>query len=131
MRELLVNHRQFLIYLGGGLLSAAIDIGIMQLLIRGGCAYQLATTGGFASGLLFNYLFHLRLTFGAPASSSSFARYLCVVGLNYGVTMACVALAVLLLPAAEATRALAGKLASLPLVAFNGFLLGKYWIFKP
>jgi hypothetical protein len=39
--------------------------------------------------------------------------------------MACVALSVSLLDSP-----LAGKLASLPLVALNGYVLGKYWIFK-
>lgn len=130
MREWLARRAQFGVYLAGGVLSAAIDIGIMQLLIAAGSGYGPATTAGFAGGLLFNYVFHQRLTFKAQASTFSFARYLCVVALNYLLTMACVALAVALLPWPEASGALAGKLVSLPLVAFNGFLLGKYWIFK-
>jgi hypothetical protein len=39
--------------------------------------------------------------------------------------MGCVALAVAL-----GASTLTGKLVSLPLVAVNTFLLGKYWIFK-
>lgn len=48
-----------------------------------------------------------------------------MVGLNYGLTLGCVALSVALLD-----QALAGKIASLPLVAISGFVLGKYWIYR-
>ena len=50
---------------------------------------------------------------------------MCVVGLNYGLTIACVALTVALVD-----NPLAGKILSLPLVAVNGYLLSRYWIFK-
>jgi putative flippase GtrA len=65
------------------------------------------------------------VTFDAPATPASFARYLCVVGINYLLTLGCVALAQSL-----AGMPLAGKIVSLPLVAVNGYLLGKLWIFK-
>jgi hypothetical protein len=48
-----------------------------------------------------------------------------VVGINYALTLGCVALAQTL-----AGMPLAGKIVSLPLVSINGYLLGKYWIFK-
>jgi putative flippase GtrA len=115
---------QFLVYLGGGVLSALIDIGVMQLLLRNGVALLAATSLGFLAGLLFNYAFHARLTFKSH-SGAAFARYLCVVALNYLLTLAVVGAAAALLG-----MPLLGKLASLPLVAVNGFLLGKYWIFK-
>ena len=130
MREFLARRAQLMVYLAGGVLCALIDIGVMQLLIAAGVGYQVATSAGFATGLLVNYAYHARLTFRAPASTFSFARYLCVVAANYLLTMACVALAVALLGEPHAHSALIGKLVSLPLVAFNGFLLGKYWIFK-
>ncbi len=130
MRELLARHSQFLVYLAGGVLCAVIDIGVMQLLIGAGLNYQSATTAGFASGLLVNYAYHARVTFRAPSSTFRFARYLCVVAANYLLTMACVAAAVALLGEPHALSALIGKLVSLPLAACNGFLLGKYWIFK-
>lgn len=129
MRSLLLRHRQFLVFVTGGLLCALIDIGIMQSLIATGVGYAMATLGGFASGLLFNYLFHAKLTFGTSANSFNFLRFLCVVGLNYMLTLGCVALAVHTLPLTLDTASLVGKLVSLPLVAVNGFLLSKYWIF--
>jgi putative flippase GtrA len=125
MDKLLVHWRQFAVYIGGGVLCALIDIGLMQLLIAAGAHYASATTAGFVAGLVVNYAFHSRVTFTSTATPTNFVRYLCLIGINYLLTMACVALAVPLLGSA-----LAGKLVSLPLVALNGFVLGKYWIFK-
>ncbi len=125
MRKLIAHWRQFAVFVTGGLLSAAVDIGLMQALIGYGAHYASATTAGFAAGLLVNYAFHSRVTFSTPATAGNFARYLCLLGFNYLLTMACVSLSVPLVGSA-----LAGKLVSLPLVALNGFVLGKYWIFK-
>lgn len=130
MRDFLARRAQFLVFVAGGVLCALIDIGIMQLLVRSGVAYPLATSAGFAAGLLANYMYHRRVTFKAPASSANLVRYLCVVGLNYMLTMACVAAGVAVLGEPAAHSALIGKLVSLPLVAINGFLLSKYWVFK-
>jgi putative flippase GtrA len=125
MNKLLAHWRQFAVFVIGGLLCAAVDIGLMQLLLRAGVHFASATSAGFAAGLLVNYAFHSRITFDAAANPAGFARYLCVVGINYALTMGCVALA-----AGLAGMPLAGKLASLPLVSVNGYLLGKYWIFR-
>lgn len=125
MRKLMSHSRQFGTFVAGGLLCALVDIGIMQLLLRAGAHFTGATTAGFLAGLLVNYAFHSRVTFDAAASASSFARYLCVVGLNYLLTMGCVSLAVSL-----AGMPLLGKIVSLPLVSINGYLLSKFWIFR-
>jgi putative flippase GtrA len=125
MRKLLNHSRQFGTYVVGGLLCAVVDIGVMQLLLRAGAHFTGATTAGFLAGLLVNYAFHSRVTFDAAANASSFARYLCVVGVNYLLTMGCVSMAVAL-----AGMPLAGKIASLPLIAVNGYLLSKFWIFR-
>lgn len=117
---------RFALYLAGGVLSALVDIGIMQSLIAATVNPMVATSAGFASGLLVNYLFHARLTFkSVQGSSGSFPRYLCVVAANYLLTLAFVAAAL-----AVFDQALAGKLLSLPVIAVNGYLLGKHWIFK-
>ena len=125
MRELMRHSRQFATFIAGGLLCAVVDIGTMQLLLRAGAHFTGATSAGFLAGLLINYAFHSRVTFDAAASSASFARYLCVVGLNYLLTMGCVSLAVAL-----AGMPLAGKIVSLPLVSVSGYLLSKFWIFR-
>jgi putative flippase GtrA len=128
LKALLQN--RFLVYVTGGVLSAAIDIGAMKLLLNGGLPTIPATTIAFVAGLLFNYGYHARVTFaqsgGAPnAGPGSFARYLCVVAANYVVTIALVSLGDALLGSP-----VAGKLVSLPVVAVVGYLLGKIWIFK-
>lgn len=117
--------RQFLVFIAGGTLSALLDIGVMQILLLLGLAPVAAATLGFAAGLLVNYAFHARVTFQQLACRSNIARYLCVVAANYLITVALVALA-----QAWLHYPLAGKLISLPLVAVNGFLLSKYWVFK-
>ena len=121
----LVLSRQFAVFVSGGLLCALADIGLMQLLLGSGVASTAAASAGFGAGLLVNYVFHSRVTFNTAASPANFTRYLCVVGVNYLITIACVALA-----EAHFDNPLLGKLLSLPLVAVNGYLLSKYWIFK-
>lgn len=123
--RLLARSRQLVVFLAGGVLSAAVDIGVLQLLLHYGAHFAVATTVGFGTGLLVNYAWHSRVTFDTAATPSSFARYLCVVALNYLLTLGCVALADSLF-----AMPLAGKIASLPLIAINSYLLGKYWIFK-
>lgn len=139
-----LRRRQFLVYIGGGLLSSAFDVTVMQCLLRAdiGVSVAAATSTGFLAGLLLNYSFHARVTFGAlqgGARQARLLRFLCVVGVNYVLTLACVGLALVLggwlatgmgVPVSEAGAALVGKLVSLPLVACSGFLLSKYWIFR-
>jgi len=122
----LLPSAQFIVYVGGGVLSALVDIGLMQLLLlRGGAAPLAAASAGFLAGLTVNYLFHARVTFKRLSDAGTLARYLGVVAVNYTLTLALVALAQSL-----CGYPLAGKLASLPLVAVNGYFLIKYWAFK-
>ena len=125
MPKLIMQHRQFLLFLGVGVLSALIDVGLMQLLIVGGCNVIVATSVGFATGLVVNYTLHARVTFQSPFTPHGFARFMCLVGVNYLFTLACVGLSMHLIGIA-----VVGKLVSLPLIAVNGFLIGKRWIFK-
>lgn len=116
---------QFLVFVAGGVLSALADIGLMRLLLNTGVAPLAAASVGFGAGLLVNYAFHAKVTFKRLGGAGAGRRYLCVVALNYGLTLALVALAQHCFGAP-----LAGKLASLPVVAVNGFLLSKHWVFK-
>lgn len=127
MRKFVARQTQFFVFVGGGILCVLLDICVMQLLIRAGVGYQVAASVGFVSGLLLNYTFHKYLTFKS-ADNFNFVRYLIVVGINYGMTMGCIGIGVLVLGEPEAQSALVGKLVSLPLVAINGFVLSKYWI---
>lgn len=121
----LLFQRQVLLFLGGGVLSALIDIGVMQLLIGAGMLPLLATSIGFVSGLLVNFAWHAKVTFSSTVSTANFARYMCVVAVNYGLTLVLVSIALAVLHSA-----LAGKLISLPLVALNSYFLSKRWIYR-
>ena len=125
MVETLMRSRQFIVFVAGGTLCALIDVGLMHLLLSMGAHYSLAASAGFGTGLLVNYAFHTRVTFGARASAANFARYLCVIGVNYSTMLLCVALS-----AHFFANPLAGKLLSLPITAVNGYLLSKHWIYK-
>lgn len=125
MRELLLRQRQLATYLAGGVLSALIDIGLMQGALWMDVPLVAAVSVGFLAGLLFNFLFHAHITFQQAPTGAALARYLTVVGFNYLLTLGCVALSVQL-----AGLALPGKLLSLLLVAAIGFTLGKRWVFN-
>lgn len=115
----------FAVYLVGGVPSAVIDISIFQTLLGFGANLLTATSAGFFISLLVNYLFHAKYTFAAKAHSSSFSKYLLVVGSNYLLTLALVSIAFRLLG-----NALVGKLIVLPVIALVGYFAGKHWVFK-
>lgn len=116
---------QFLVFLAVGLLSAVIDIGIMQILLLGGAHFSIAVSMGFIIALVVNYIGHSRLTFRAKTSLGGMSSFLVVVLLNYLITLGCTSLSFHLLDVV-----LLGKLISLPIVAINGYLLSRYWVFK-
>lgn len=117
--------RQFSIYIFVGIACAVIDIGLMQFLIFVGMHYLAATTLGFVVGLVVNFLLHSHITFSACYSHGAFVRYMTVVLANYVLTL-------LVVESFHAwlNMALLGKVLSLPLIAVNGFLLSKHWIYK-
>lgn len=119
------DSHQFLVFLAVGLLSAVIDIGIMQILLLGGAHFSIAVSMGFIIALVVNYIGHSRLTFRAKTSLGGMSSFLVVVLLNYLITLGCTSLSFHLLDVV-----LLGKLISLPIVAINGYLLSRYWVFK-
>lgn len=116
---------RFAIYVTGGLLSALTDIGVMQASMLAGITVYAATSLGFCAGLLVNFAFHAKVTFKSAPDIRSFGRYLSVVALNYGLTMACVATSLTLVG-----NGLVGKVLSLPLIAAIGYVLSKRWIYR-
>lgn len=123
--QTLIN-RQFIVFIFGGVVSAVIDIGAMQLMIGAYINPLLAATSGFFLGLLFNFIYHAFVSFRSTMSLPRLARFLLVVGLNYVITMVLVYISLALLH----QGALPGKILSLPVVAANGYLLSKYWVFR-
>ena len=117
--------RQFLVYVTVGLLSAAVDVGLLYGLLVLGVDYRIATTAGYSAGLVFNYLAHLRVTFPGQPGLGSAVRYASVVALNYLLTLGLVTISVALWQ-----QPLAGKLVALPVVALVGYTAGRAWIFR-
>jgi putative flippase GtrA len=117
--------RQVSIYLLGGILSAVVDIGVIALLLHFDVVYQIAVSAGFVAGLTINFVYHAQITFVTLMSSLMAARYLIVVALNYGLTIAVIWLSHHI----WGQPVLLGKILSLPIVAASGFLLGRLWIF--
>jgi putative flippase GtrA len=117
--------RQFSIFALVGLVCAFLDIATMQALILHEFHPVAAASFGFAVGLCANFLLHSRITFQAGRGQSEFLRFIAVVAVNYLITVACVGLSTMVIG-----EPLAGKLLSLPLVAINGFLLSKHWVFR-
>ena len=118
-------NRQVLTFIVGGGTCAMLDVGLMQLLIFWGTNHIVAATAGLVLGLVVNYIFHANLTFRTPMSLPAFLRYLSLVGINYVLTIGLVSLSFSIFG-----NALIGKIISLPIIAANGFMLGKHWIFK-
>lgn len=118
--------RQFSIYILVGITCTVIDVGLMQFMILFGMHYLTATTFGFVAGLIVNFLLHGKITFGVRYSHNSFIRYIIVAGSNYVLTLLVVEFFHSWL-----SMAILGKLLSLPIIAVNGFLLSKYWIYTP
>ena len=107
-------------------MSTAIDILLLQGMLTVGCSISIAVAVAFASGLLVNYAYHILRTFRVEFSIKQLFRYLVVVFFNYVLTLTFIYVAGSIL----GVGVLVGKIMSLPIIAVNGFLLGKYWIFK-
>lgn len=117
--------RQFSVFVGVGIICAVIDVGLMQMLVAIGAPVFSATTAGFLAGLGLNFLLHTRVTFRASYTHAALAKFMLIVLLNYLLTLFCVGLS-----ANWLGNALIGKLLSLPLVAANGFLLSRHWVYR-
>lgn len=117
--------KQFAFFVSVGLFCALIDISTAKLLVHAGVYYGAAVSAGFMLGLIANYLLHAKVTFQAASSSATIVKFAVVVAINYAITMLLSYVSVRL-----TGDFLAGKLASLPVIAVNGFLFSKYWVFR-
>jgi len=115
---------QFMIYIVGGIVSTTVDIFTLQTMISMGFDHIISVTVGFFVGLIINYAFHVKLTFKSASSFLVLIRFSLVVCANYLITIIFVMVSFSIIESV-----LVGKIVSLPVVAVNGFLLSKYWIF--
>jgi len=108
-----------------GVFCAVLDTGLMQLLIWLGTNYFISTTLSFFFGFIVNFYLHTRITFRSTYTHSTLVRFMLVVLINYIITLIIVHIFQIMM-----TMPLLGKLISLPIVAINGFLLSKKWVYK-
>ena len=120
-----VISRQFAIFLLVGLACALIDIATIEFFRLAGAHYSVAVSLGFGMGVIANYILHTKFTFKTSSSQVNFLKFACIVALNYGATLLFVVGSTHFLGSV-----LMGKIASLPVVSINGFLLSRYWAFK-
>lgn len=118
-------NRQLILFISVGCACAAIDVSSMKLLILLGSHYGVAVSVGFFVGLVANYIFHARVTFKAISSVASIVKFLIVALINYIITLVFVFIFLKLMDSV-----MIGKLISLPVIAANGFLLSRYWVFR-
>lgn len=118
---------QFARYVVTGFASLGVDLLVLQLLLVGGVGSFVAVAIAFVAGMVVNLLLHKFFTFRerTPLVAAQVARYLAVVAVNLALTEAVVWLAT----EQAGYSAMAGKLASLPLVLAIGFSLSRLWIF--
>jgi putative flippase GtrA len=88
------------------------------------CIYG-AISVAFFIGLITNLWLHVCITFKTKFKIENSIKFLLIVGMNYGITLAMV-----FITQQMWQIYLLGKIASLPLVAINGFLWSKYWVFR-
>ncbi|MDI9408077.1 MAG: GtrA family protein [Candidatus Pacebacteria bacterium] len=119
------NIRQFAVFILIGLLSALVDIGLLQLLIHFGYSPYWSTTVGFFVGFIVNFILHQNVTFSAQWGINTILKFTLVVLINYVLTLILIKFTLFWV-----SQILIGKILSLPIVAINGFVLSKYWIFK-
>lgn len=118
---------QFLKFIIVGGLCAGVDLSVLYFLILIGFSDLLSITLGFIAGLLVNYYMHARFTFEVQKLYiSSGVKFIIVVGINYAITI----FSIFLLTSTLAFTVILAKVVSLPVIAINGYLLSKYWVFS-
>lgn len=116
---------QFCLFVLGGGLSALLDLAVTAWALNFELQYQIAVSVGFLSGLAVNFLYHIKITFQTLMSPGSAVKFMTVVGINYAITMGIIWIVHVYL----GMDVLLGKLISLPVIAINGFVLSRAWVF--
>ena len=116
-------------YLVVGVLSYAIDVGLLVLLReRADAPLVVATSVGFWASVLFNFVAN-RWVFRAPEAGSTrrhAMRYGVLLAVNYGLTLAIVEGGVAL-----GASAVLAKTVAVALIACSNFVLYRRWVFAP
>ena len=117
--------RQAITYLGVGLLTAGVDVGLVFVFLKFNFQVLTSVSIGYIAGVLFNFLTQAIVTFNSNISGKKLLKYLTVVAINYFLTII-----IVLIFKKLTCGPMIGKIFSLPIIAIIGFYLSKKWIYK-
>lgn len=120
-------NNSFLRFILVGIISAIVDISFLWAGLMGGMHYGLAVSFGYAVGIVTNYFLHATYTFKVKKKSmDQLIGFLVIVGFNYSLTL----IIVWFLHGVIYWHVMFAKLASLPIVAINGYYWSRRWVFR-
>ena len=118
--------KKIIIFLFVGCSSALVDIGALYLFSKIFLLDNILSISiSFFLGLIFNYLCHTYITFGAKATKKNIMRYLLVVLFNYIVSLLSVNLLILI-----GIDIVIARTITLPIIAVITYYLSSVWIYK-
>ncbi len=116
---------RFLKFLLVGAISAIVDIGAFWLLLDWKLSLQVSATVSFISGLIVNFSLHSFYTFSSKIDIPKAIKFIAVVAINYAISIFFVYFFVYC-----SLSPLMGKIFSLPVIAINGFMLSRGWVYR-
>ncbi|MGP2410212.1 GtrA family protein [Yersinia enterocolitica] len=116
--------KQFFIYISIGVISALVDIVMLKISMYYYSGIMESTLIGYISGLIVNYILHSIFTFKTSMAISKILKYLVVVFVNYWITVFIIFISVFYF-----SDVIYGKIISLPIIAFIGYITSKRWIY--
>jgi len=125
--KILNRSKTFIIFCLVGVVSAVVDLSVLYILNNIFVeTIIISVTLAFLAGLVANYILHTNITFSSKASTTNATKFLCVVVINYLLTLTVIKLGVDF----AGLDVIVSKIISLPIVAVSGFVLSKYWVYK-
>ena len=126
MRDGSAVHGQFARYVLVGGFSAVVDLSALWMLLQARLPRPIALAVALVLGIAINYLLHHRFTFRSTrrVDPRSIGLFLAIVGINYLLTLAIVEAGL-----AIGLTVMWSKLVSLPVIALNGFLFNRRFVF--
>lgn len=119
-----ISHPVKFLVVGG--VVTLIDLGLTYFVVLVTGTRVVAVSVGFFGGLISSYLLHARISFSTSlAPMRQLPRFVALVGLNYLITVGVVLIATDFFN----FTTMAGKVFSLPVVAFVSYFASKHWVY--